>query len=231
MFSAKFNLKNWDKRKPIAADTEKPWGEYHVFQDFNVSKDQPLPRKILQGMQSRFQSLLELSGEEIEHYELISELADPDNDLAGKASADEKILVVEPKQPGYHILSMQYHGRSDMTGHIEVWEFLTEGAAVLGSDTFKPYGWSEEEISREMENLVVKTFTPADILVILPGQWHALAKPAHEELVVVREWRITPQSGKSSQEREDNIIRTYDNAGRGTLGPFPVRIMLELARC
>lgn len=219
-----FNLKDWDPRTPINSDITKPWGEYHVFQDFDVAPDKELPNRILQAINERFQELLAASPH-LQENKMVISLADKNNNLSDKASADEKILVVEPKQPGYQILSMQYHGKEDMAGHIEIWEYLTDGVIVVGSEKFNPYGWSEEDIKDEMQNLKVKKYSAGEIVVILPGQWHALAKPANVDYTIVREWRITPETGRTSKDREENIVRTYDNAGRGTLGSFPKEIM------
>lgn len=224
---AKFNLSDWDARRPMFADTGKPWGEYHVFQDFSVDGNHSLPEKILNAIHRRFAELINSQPELVKN-ELVVKLADNSNDLAGMASADEKILLVEPKQPGFSVLSMQYHGRKGLSGHIEVWEFLTPGAVVIGSDSFKPFGWDDSEIAGEMSKLRVLHLQAGEMLVIFPGQWHALAKSENQERVVVREWRITPEAGKSSSDREENIVRTYDNAGRGTLGEFPKEIMKEI---
>lgn len=221
---SKFNLKDWDQRVPINSDITKPWGEYHVFQDFSVSESNPLPENILKSVHSRFQELLN-SDTNLKENITVNKLTDDNNKLFNEASADEKILVVQPKQENYQILSMQYHGREGMSGHIEVWEFLTEGSVVIGSDRFMPYGWNDEESREEMKNLKVQKFKAGEILVILPGQWHALAKPKNVEYTVVREWRITPEPNRTSKDREENIVRTYDNSGRGTLGNFPEEIM------
>lgn len=225
-----FNLKQWDDRTPIDQDITKPWGEYHVFRDFAVTSENPLPNKILAAIHERFQALIQdlTQNSNVALDPLIRELADESTTLVGLASADEKILAVEPKQPGYEILSMQYHGKPGFPGHIEVWEFVTPGSVVLGTNAYKPFGWTDAELEVEMKALQVIHFKPGQKLVILPGQWHALAKPKELDYTVVREWRITPQPGRSSQERENNIVRTYDNSGRGTLGAFPQEIMDQI---
>lgn len=222
-----FNLKDWDQREPISSDTQKPWGQYYVFQDFSIDESNQLPKNIVDMIHSRFKKLLQ-ENPELESNTKVNELADDDNLLINSASADEKILVVQPKQEGYEILSMQYHGREDLSGHIEIWEFLTDGAVVIGSNEFRPFGWKEEEIQEEMTKLEVKKFKAGEFLVVLPGQWHALAKPTNMDYIVVREWRVTPESNKTSKDREENIVRTYDNAGRGILGEFPDSIMSQL---
>jgi hypothetical protein len=224
---SKFKLADWEKRKAIAADTERPWGEYHVLQDFSVDEKRTLTAKILNALHEKFAQYI-IDNPEAKQNELISKLADPSYNLANEASADEKILVIEPKQSGFNALSMQYHGRPDLHAHIEIFELLTPGSYVAGSDIVRPYGWTKEEAEQEIKNLKVKHFKPGDIIVTLPGQWHAYAMPSTQDLMVLREWRITPEPGRTSDEREGNIVRLYDNAGRGTLGNFPQEIMQEI---
>lgn len=223
-----FSLSDWENREPIAQDEDKPWGMYYVFQDLTVSREHTLPENILSAVRSRFKHLVAEQPSLLDNPLLLNFISDDLTKLDNNLSADEKILVLQPKSPEYQVMSMQYHGRVGMAGHIEVWEFLTAGALVLGSETFKPYGWSQQEIEQEMTSLKVQKFAAGDVFVLLPGQWHALAKPSHLDVMVVREWRITPEPGRSSKDREENIVRTYDNAGRGILGAFPEEIMNQL---
>ncbi len=222
-----FRLSDWDARLPMVSDVAKPWGEYHVLQDFTVDGSHALPGKVLEALHTRFAKLL-ATNPRLKANELVLKLADYSNNLKEQASADEKILVVQPKQPRLNILSMQYHGNPSMPGHIEIAEYLTEGVIVIGSDSVKPFGWHESEIQAEMQNLHVKKMAAGETFVILPGQWHAYAMPSNMDYVIIREWRITPETGKTSQDREANIVRTYDNSGRGTLGNFPAEIMQQI---
>jgi hypothetical protein len=221
------DITRFDDRKPLKSDEQKPWGAYYVLKDWEITEEDPLPGSIQQEIKQGMERLL-LKQPELKQDRLIQAMLASDYSLVNIATADEKILLVDEKQPGQNVLSMQYHGRPDLSGHLEVWEFLTAGFVVSGSESWRPFGWPREEYAQELNNLKIRHIRAGERLVILPGQWHALAKQESLEPLYVREFRISLEKGGTNEDRENNIVRVLDNSRRDGCAPFPAELIREL---
>lgn len=133
---------------------------------------------------------------------------------------DKKILRVKPEQ----YLSLQFHGTQDHPGHAETWIALTDFVIVLGSRS--AVGLSDEEYQNELNSLKIIRVKQGDKIEIGSGFMHALVNPFDHD-IYVQETR-TSQFDESSDEREQNIVRIYDQTGRDGLPDWPNKIKNEI---
>lgn len=126
---------------------------------------------------------------------------------------DRKILKVKPGK----YLSLQYHGTTEHVGHSEKWLALTDFAIVIGSKS--AVGLFQEEIAQELQNLRVLKIQKGDSIDVPSGFMHALVNPFQQD-IYVQEMRVSPKD-ESSSEREENIVRIYDQTQRDNLPNWP----------
>ena len=122
---------------------------------------------------------------------------------------DKKILRVVPQT----ILSLQFHGTPTHPGHLEKWEACTQIRAIVGCQSV--VGQSEDIL----KTLLVVDVEPQGTLIIGSGFVHALANPFSDDIYVVetRESMIN----ETAKERENNIVRIYDQTNRNGTPSFP----------
>lgn len=130
-----------------------------------------------------------------------------------KGSFDKKILKTIPGT----LLSLQYHGTIDHPGHSEIWLACTKMRAVVSKKS--AVGASSRELEDILQNLIVLEIEPGGQLYNPGGFIHALANPFDSDVFLI-ESRIS-QIQESSDQREANIVRIYDQTQREGTPVFP----------
>lgn len=133
---------------------------------------------------------------------------------------DKKVLRVKPDQ----YLSLQFHGTLDHPGHSEKWIALTDFVIVLGNKS--AVGLSDSELNEELSNLKIIKVKQGDSIQIPSGVMHALVNPFDND-IYVQETR-TSQMDESSDDREKNIVRIYDQTRRDGLPDWTERLKGEI---
>jgi len=127
--------------------------------------------------------------------------------LSKGSNFDNKILKVNP---GFN-LSLQFHGSPTHPGHSEQWVCLTDIVVVKGLN---------------LDNLTVKKYKTGEIVNIASGELHALCNP-FKFPIEVEETRTSPVS-ESPEDREENIVRLYDQFHRDNLPDFPDQLKQKI---
>lgn len=134
--------------------------------------------------------------------------------------SDKKIIRVIPGS----LLSLQYHGSLDNSGHDEIWETCTKTRAIVSKKSV--IGMSKSDFEHCLNDLLVIDLDPSAKIVISAGFIHALVNPYDNDLFVI-ETRIS-QKQESSNDRENNITRIYDQYNRSGTSSYPSDLLLKI---
>jgi mannose-6-phosphate isomerase-like protein (cupin superfamily) len=135
------------------------------------------------------------------------------------ADYDKKILWVKPAQ----FLSLQYHGTQNHPEHSEEWIPLTKIKIVLGNLNISD---KPEKLSKDLQNLRVLELQENESIKIPQGFLHALVNPFKDDIYLL-ETRRSPVE-ESSEDREANITRIYDQTQRDGTPPWPEELVKEI---
>lgn len=133
---------------------------------------------------------------------------------------DRKVLHVTPGT----LLSLQYHGTASNPGHREIWDACTKIRALIS--TRPVIGLSKEDFEKCVNELLMIDLEPHAKLYIGPGFIHALINPYANDLYVI-ETRESIQP-ESSDTRENNISRIYDQTNRGGIPAYPTELSQKI---
>lgn len=134
--------------------------------------------------------------------------------------SDKKILQVLPQ----NILSLQYHGTDTNLGHNEIWEACTPIRAVLSFES--AINKSQCELIEILNNLIIVDVECGGKINIGAGFIHALANPYLEDIYVIEE--RCSQKPETSQDRENNITRIYDQKQRNNTPSYPIALLNKI---
>lgn len=132
---------------------------------------------------------------------------------------DRKILKVNPAD-GARMLSLQFHGSVDTPGHREEWRAITDILLLIGQRSV--VGLSGAVLEEAIDEMKLIQLKANESIEIPAGYLHALINPWSDRAIYVEETRISPGHVEQDyQQREENIVRIYDQTGRGGLPDFP----------
>ena len=133
---------------------------------------------------------------------------------------DTKVLRVIPKT----LLSLQYHGTPTHQGHSEKWVACTNIRALISKQS--AIGLSKEELTKSLNEMIMVDIKAGGTLIIGPGIIHALANPFDDDIYVI-ETRLS-EIVETSKDREDNIVRIYDQTNRNGTPSFPPNLVKRI---
>ena len=141
-------------------------------------------------------------------------------DQSTDSNFDKKILRVIPDT----VLSLQFHGTESHPGHLETWEACTNIRAIISKESV--VNKTNSELSIILEDLLLVDVNPGGSLIIGPGYIHALVNLYKEEIYVIE----TRQSQivETSDDRENNIVRIYDQTNRNNTPSYPNELILRI---
>lgn len=141
-------------------------------------------------------------------------------DQSPNSNFDKKILRVVPNT----VLSLQFHGTESHPGHLEIWEACTHIRAIISKESV--VSKTSGELCVILENLIFVDVNPGGTLIIGPGYIHALANLYKEDIYVIE----TRQSQivETCDQRENNIVRIYDQTNRNNTPSYPDELILRI---